>query len=275
MILATNIAETSVTVPGVRYVVDCGKVKIKQFRNRLGLDSLLVKPISQSSAIQRKGRAGREAPGHCYRLYPEKDYNTLEQNTKPEILRCDLSSALLTMKARGIEDVLNFPFLDRPPREALEKALLQLLQLGALEETGEISEVGKRMAKLPLTPTLARVIIEAATSAHDCLVEVIDIIACLSVESIFLNLTTEEKKEQAEEARKEVFRREGDHLTLFATVQAYAGERTDRKAWAEKHFVSHRAMQNVMVSAAVLFSPTLFNDFCRTFVNSSMHNASN
>lgn len=247
VILATNIAETSVTVPGVRFVVDSGKVKIKQFRNRLGLDSLLVKPVSQSSAIQRKGRAGREAPGQCYRLYTEKDYLALEKNTRPEILRCDLSSALLTMKARGVDDVLRFPFLDLPPREAMEKALLQLLQLGALDETGGISAVGTQMARLPLTPTLARVIMEAAAPDKDCLPEIIDIIACLSVESIFLNLTTEDKKEQAEEARKEVFRREGDHLTLLATVQAYAGERTDRKAWAERHFVSHRAMQNVMV----------------------------
>ncbi|OCK78266.1 P-loop containing nucleoside triphosphate hydrolase protein [Lepidopterella palustris CBS 459.81] len=246
IILSTNIAETSVTVPGVRYVIDSGKVKIKQFRNRLGLDSLLVKPVSQSAAIQRKGRAGREAPGVCYRLYTEKDFVGLEKRTVPEILRCDLSGSLLTMKARGVDDIFSFPFLDRPPREALEKALLQLLQLGALTETGGISEVGLQLAKLPLTPTLGRVIVEAAKPERDCLLEIIDIIACLSVENIFLNLITEEKKEAAEEARRELYRREGDHMTLLTTVQAYAKENSDRKSWAERHFISHRAMQNVM-----------------------------
>ncbi|KAI8939686.1 hypothetical protein NX059_003445 [Plenodomus lindquistii] len=246
VILATNIAETSVTVPGVRYVIDCGKSKIKQFRNRLGLESLLVKPISKSAAIQRKGRAGREAPGQCYRLYTEAGYQEMEERTIPEILRCDLSQAILTMKARGVDDVLNFPFLDRPPREALEKALLQLLNLQALTDTGSISDVGSKIAKLPLLPTLGRVLVEAAEPERDCLLDVIDIISALSVENVFLNLVTEQRKEEAEEARRELYRREGDHLTLLVTVRRYAEERTDRKAWCERHFVSHRAMQNVM-----------------------------
>ena len=247
VILATNIAETSVTVSGVRFVVDCGKSKIKQFRSRLGLDSLLVKPISKSAAIQRKGRAGREAPGQCYRLYTEQDYLALPKSNTPEILRCDLSQAILTMKARGVDDVTKFPFLDRPPREALEKALMQLLQLGALKNDGSISEVGLRIAKLPLNASLGRVLLAAAEAEMDCLLEAIDIISCLSVENIFLNLNSEEDKEKAEIARRALFRREGDHLTLLMTVQAYVGEYSDRKAWATQHFVSHRAMQAVMV----------------------------
>lgn len=246
IIISTNIAETSVTVSGVRFVIDCGKAKIKHFRTRIGLDSLLVKPISKSAAIQRKGRAGREAPGKCYRLYTEQDYNTMQQSNTPEILRCDLSHAILTMKARGVDDIINFPFLDRPPREALEKALLQLFQLGALTESGAISEIGLQMASLPLTVTLGRALIAAAEAELNCVAEVIDIISCLSVENVFLNLTSEEKKEEAEVARRELYRREGDHLTLLTTVQAYAAENTDRKAWAERHFVSHRAMQAVM-----------------------------
>jgi ATP-dependent RNA helicase DHR2 len=246
VILATNIAETSVTVPGVRYVIDCGKSKIKQFRNRLGLESLLVKPISKSAAIQRQGRAGREAAGQCYRLYTLDGFKTMDERTTPEILRCDLSQALLTMKARGVNDVLNFPFLDRPPREALEKALLQLLHLQALADDGTITETGLNIAKFPLTPTLGRVLVEAAKPECDCLLDVIDIISALGVENVFLNIVTEERKEEAEEARRELYRREGDHLTLLVTVQQYAEEQTDRKQWCEKHFVSHRAMQNVM-----------------------------
>ncbi|KAF2459256.1 P-loop containing nucleoside triphosphate hydrolase protein [Lineolata rhizophorae] len=246
VILATNIAETSVTVPGVRFVVDCGKVKLKQFRNRLGLDSLLVKPISQSSAIQRQGRAGRDAPGQCFRLFTEDDYRNLQKRTNPEILRCDLSDALLKIKARGVQNVLEFPFLDKPPRESLENALLQLYHLGALNDDGSISDVGVRISRLPLSPTLGRVILEASSEDKDCLVEIIDIVACLSVENIFLSLATEEKKEEAESARRELMKREGDHLTLLATVQSYSSEQTDRKQWSARHFVSHRAMQNVM-----------------------------
>lgn len=252
IILATNIAETSVTVSGVRFVVDSGKSKIKQFRTRIGLDSLLVKPISKSAAIQRKGRAGREAPGQCYRLYTKEDYSGLPESNTPEILRCDLSQAILTMKARGIGDIMNFPFLERPPREALEKALMQLFQLGALTETGTISDIGSRIATLPLSAPLGRVLLAAAEPGMDCLVEAIDIISCLSVENIFLNLTSEETKEEAEVTRRALYRREGDHLTLLTTVQAYAAERADRKAWAEKHYVSHRALQAVMVRSVLI-----------------------
>jgi len=170
----------------------------------------------------------------------------MDERTTPEILRCDLSQALLTMKARGVDDVVNFPFLDRPPREALEKALLQLLHLQALSDNGSISDVGAKIAKLPLTPTLGRVLVEAAKPECDCLLDAIDIISALSVENVFLNLVTEERKEEAEEARREIYRREGDHLTLLVTVQRYAEEQSDRKTWCERHFVSHRAMQNVM-----------------------------
>ncbi|CDM26333.1 hypothetical protein DTO013E5_7756 [Penicillium roqueforti] len=246
VVLSTNIAETSVTVSGVRHVIDCGKAKVKQFRTRLGLDSLLVKPISKSAAIQRKGRAGREAPGQCFRLYTEKDYLALDETNTPEILRCDLSQALLNMKARGVDDIVGFPFLTRPPREALEKALLQLLNINALEDDGKISAVGLHIAKLPLTPTLGRVLLAAGENGPECLLDVIDIISCLSVENIFLNTTSEEKKEAAEAARRDLYRREGDHLTMLTTVRVYAAEHADRKAWAERHLVSHRAMQSVM-----------------------------
>ncbi|OAX79092.1 hypothetical protein ACJ72_06592 [Emergomyces africanus] len=246
IILSTNIAETSVTVSGVRYVVDCGKAKMKQFRTRLGLDSLLVKPISKSAAIQRKGRAGREAPGKCYRLYTEKDYLALQDANTPEILRCDLSQAILNMKARGVDDIVGFPFLTRPSREALEKALLQLFSIQALDEMGKISEIGEKIAKLPLTAQLGRVLLASAEHGPACLRDAIDIISCLSVENIFLNTASEERKEEAEKMRRDLYRREGDHLTMLATVRAYASENSDRKAWANRHFVSHRAMQAVM-----------------------------
>ena len=257
VVLATNIAETSVTVPGVRYVIDCGKAKVKQYRSKIGMESLLVKPISKSAAIQRQGRAGREAPGQCYRLYTEKDYLSLEHSNTPEILRCDLSQAILTMKARGVRDVTSFPLLDPPLREGMEKALMQLFQLGAVSETGEINDMGRQMSQLPLSCPLARTLL-AASEMH-CVAEVIDIISCLSVENIFLNPKSEEKKEEADNARRTLHRREGDHLTLLATVQAYASEHSDRKTWADRHYVSHRAMRAVMV--CVFHLPTLHDPF--------------
>lgn len=247
VILSTNVAETSITVPGVRYVIDCGKHKRKQFRTRLGLDSLLVKPISKSSAKQRAGRAGREAPGMCYRLYGETDYLALEPDNDPEILRCDLGHALLMIKARGIDELADFPFLTSPPRDALEKALLQLLQIGGLDKkTGKISKIGMQMARLPLPTRLGRVLLTAAQAGINCLPECIDVVAALSVENVFLSTTTEEAKEQAEAARHDLYRREGDHMTLLATVQAYTEEVVDRKAWCERRLINHRAMQAVM-----------------------------
>ena len=247
VIVSTNIAETSLTVPGIRYVVDSGKCKQKQFRSRLGLESLLVKPISASAANQRKGRAGREAPGTCYRLYTEKDYLALALDNDPEILRCDLSQLVLNLKAHGVDDVVNFPLVTSPRREALERAFLHLLQLQALDrQTGKISETGTLMARLPLPPSLGRVLLAAASPSSDCVAECIDIISALSVENIFLNSTTEEEKEVAEEVRRSLYRREGDHLTYLAAVQAYAAESSDRKFWCRQRQISHRAMQAVM-----------------------------
>lgn len=212
----------------------------------LGLESLLTKPISRSSAIQRAGRAGREAPGTCWRLYTEEGFRALDGVTSPEILRCDLADAVLVMKARGVEDVVGFPLMDRPSREAVERALLLLFRLGALDEKGKISEMGRRMAGMPLSPGLGRVMLEAARMEESVALDILDVIAALSVENVFLTIATEEGREVVEEKRMELFSREGDHLTLLKAVKGYAAEQTDRKGWAERYGVSHRAMQNVM-----------------------------
>lgn len=255
IILATNIAETSVTVSGVRYVVDCGKVKTKQYRPRIGLESLLVTPVSKSSAMQRSGRAGREAAGKCFRLFTEEQYLTLADTTVPEILRCDVSSAILTLKARGQDDVVGFDYIDPPSRESLCKGLEQLFALGALDKAGKINALGRKMAQLPLSPALARVLVAAVEPEMDCLSEAIDIIAALSVENIFLTPQSEEKREEMKEARQEFERREGDHLMLLLVVRGYEMQQGHKKVWAEKHFVSDRAMRNLMVSHPSIHPP--------------------
>ncbi|KAL2263404.1 hypothetical protein VTK26DRAFT_6946 [Humicola hyalothermophila] len=247
VVLATNIAETSVTVPGVRYVIDCGKAKVKQFRARLGMESLLAKPISKSSAIQRAGRAGREGPGKCFRLYTEETYETLQETDLPEILRTDILSAVLTMKARGIDDVLSFPLMDPPELESVEKALLQLHVLGALADDGSITDTGRKMVLFPVTPPYARVLLAAAEPRYDCLLEVIDIVSCITAgEDIFLQLRSEEAKEEVEEYRKELYRREGDLLTYLTTMQLYTAENTDRTKWCKDRKINMRNMKQAL-----------------------------
>ncbi|KAG5918218.1 hypothetical protein E4U42_006947 [Claviceps africana] len=247
VVLATNIAETSVTVPGVRYVVDCGKAKIKQYRPRLGMESLLAKPISQSSAIQRTGRAGREAPGKCFRLYTEAAFASLQETDLPEILRNDVLGAVLTMKARGIEDVLAFPLMDAPERVAIENALVQLHYLGTLRADGSITPAGETMARLPVPAPLGAVLLAAKEPDFDCVLEAIDIIACItSGDDIFLQVQSEEGQEELELHRKQVRRREGDLMTYLTTMQQYTAENADRTQWCRKMKINMRNMKQAL-----------------------------
>jgi ATP-dependent RNA helicase DHR2 len=247
VVLATNIAETSVTVPGVRFVIDCGKAKIKQHRARLGLQSLLVKPISKSSAIQRKGRAGREAPGKCYRLYTEAEYLKLREVDLPEILRNDMVDAVLRMKARGVRDVTSFPFMDPPDVDALETALLNLHCIGALDDHGQLNATGSKMAGFPLLPAYSRVLVAAADLEADCLLDAIDVIACLTAgEDIFIQPKSDENQEKIEETRRDLIRREGDIITYLTTIQKYAGENSNRSSWCEERLVSIRDMKQAI-----------------------------
>ncbi|KAK3694717.1 P-loop containing nucleoside triphosphate hydrolase protein [Podospora appendiculata] len=247
IVLATNIAETSVTVPGVRFVVDCGKAKVKQYRPRLGMESLLAKPISKSSAIQRAGRAGREGPGKCFRLYTQETYDDLQKTDLPEILRTDVLGAVLTMKARGIDDVLSFPLMDPPEVESVEKALLHLHLLGALADDGSITETGRKMVMFPVTAPYARVLLAAADPEYDCLLEVIDIISCITAgDDIFMQIQSEEVREEVEAFRKELSRREGDLLTYLTTMQLYVAENTDRAQWCKARRLNVRNMKQAL-----------------------------
>ena len=247
VVLATNIAETSVTVPGVRYVIDNGKAKIKMFRARLGLESLLAKPIAKSSAIQRAGRAGREGPGKCYRLYTEESFNQeLAPIELPEILRIDILGAVLTMKARGIDNTFTFPLMDEPDEDLMEKSLVQLRRLGALADDVSITEDGKTMALLPVSAPFGRVLLDAAKVG--CLLEAIDIISCLTAgDDIFMRLQSEQDRDDVEESRKELFRREGDLLTYLTAIQRLVGEKsTQWKSWCQQRRINLRNMRQAL-----------------------------
>lgn len=247
IVLATNIAETSVTVPGVRYVVDGGKAKVKQYRSQVGLESLLAKPISKSSAIQRAGRAGREGPGKCFRLYTEEAFSNLPDADVPEILRNDVLDAVLALKARGVQDVMTFPLLNAPAPKSIETALLDLHFLGALNDGGCITAEGEKMAKLPIPAPLGAVLLAAARPEYDCVAEAIDIIACItSGEDIFLQTQSEEEDEEKQLLRREVQRREGDLVTYLTAMQQYAAETTDRTGWCKQRKINIRNMKQAI-----------------------------
>ncbi|CAI5989236.1 unnamed protein product [Closterium sp. NIES-64] len=160
VVLATNIAETSLTIDGIKYVIDPGFVKQKSYNPRTGMESLIVTPVSKAQANQRAGRAGRTSPGKCFRLYTAWSYaNELEDNTVPEIQRTNLGNVVLMLKSLGINDLLNFDFMDPPPAETLLRALEMLYALGALNDRGELTKLGRKMAEFPLDPQMSKLLV--------------------------------------------------------------------------------------------------------------------
>ncbi|KDE06313.1 hypothetical protein MVLG_03352 [Microbotryum lychnidis-dioicae p1A1 Lamole] len=245
VILATNVAETSITIPGIRFVIDTGLAKEKQYHASVGIDSLVSEPISQSSALQRTGRAGREGPGVCFRLYTEEFFYTLPRTTKPEIQRVSLTFALLHLLAAGQGDVWSFDFMDRPERDSITFALLTLHGLGALDKKGQITPLGKRMASLPLDPIYAKVLL--TSFEESCPRRIIDLVALLgSKDQLFIS--TFATREEANKARTKFRHRSGDHWTLLNVLQAYEGIQgtEQRKEWCRANFVNHRAMVQVL-----------------------------
>src|SRR5690606_14576427 len=160
VVLATNVAETSITVPGIGYVIDPGLARISRYSYRSKLQRLPIEPISQASANQRMGRCGRVAPGVCYRLYDEADFRGRPEYTDPEIKRTNLASVVLAMEAFGLGDVARFPFLDPPDPGAIRDARRLLDELGAFVDD-RLTPIGRTMARLPVDPRLARMLIEA------------------------------------------------------------------------------------------------------------------
>eukprot|EP00842_Homolaphlyctis_polyrhiza_P007123 jgi/Hompol1/9/HPOL_001305-RA len=241
IVLATNIAETSITISGIRYVIDTGMVKVRAFSAKTGIETLSVQAISKASAWQRTGRAGREGPGLCFRLYTEESFKKLADETEPEIMRCNLSMVLLLLKASGIEDIANFDFMDKPSRTALVSALESLYALGALSDKGTLTDLGRQMATFPLEPTFAKVLIQS--KLFKCTSEAITVVAMLSVDPVFFS--PHDKREEATAAKKKFMNFDGDHITLLNTAKAYLSAGGDT-GWCNDNFINSRSMRQIM-----------------------------
>lgn len=240
VVLATNIAETSITIDGIVYVIDPGFVKQKSYNPRSGMESLIVVPCSRASANQRAGRGGRVGPGKCFRLYTAWAYqNELEENTIPEIQRTNLGNVVLLLKSLGINDLINFDFMDPPPPETLIQALGQLYALGALNDRGELTKLGRRMAEFPLDPMLSKTLI--ASEKYGCSEDIVSIVGMLSVQNAIF-YRPKDKAIHADKARKNFFRPGGDHLSLLAVWNAWV-ETNYSIQWCYENFIQHRSMK--------------------------------
>ena len=180
IVLATNVAETSLTVPGIRYVIDPGTARMSRYNPRTKVQRLPVEKVSRASADQRKGRCGRIGPGVCVRLYSEEDFAARPAYTDPEVLRTNLSAVILQMKAFGLGNVQDFPFVDPPDYRAVRDGYATLHELGAIDEQNELTRIGHQLARLPVDPKLGRMVLAAIE--EDCVEEVLVIASALAVQ---------------------------------------------------------------------------------------------
>uniref|UniRef100_A0A8C6TIN9 RNA helicase n=1 Tax=Neogobius melanostomus TaxID=47308 RepID=A0A8C6TIN9_9GOBI len=240
VVVATNIAETSLTIDGIIYVIDPGFCKQKSYNARTGMESLIVTPCSRASANQRAGRAGRVAAGKCFRLYTAWAFkHEMEETTIPEIQRTNLGNVVLLLKSLGINDLIHFDFMDPPPHETLVLALEQLYALGALNHLGELTKMGRRMAELPVDPMLSKMIL--ASEQYKCSEEVLTIAAMLSVNnSIFYR--PKDKVVHADNARMNFTVPGGDHLVLLNVYNQWV-ESGFSTQWCYENFIQFRSMR--------------------------------
>ena len=229
VVLATNVAETSLTVPGVRYVVDPGTARISRYSRRTKVQRLPIEPISQASAAQRAGRSGRTAPGVCIRLYSEEDFESRPRYTDPEILRTNLAAVLLQMAALQLGDVEDFPFLDPPDRRSVRDGVQLLQELGAFDSAGAITDIGRRLAQLPIDPRLGRMVLQA--DAEGCLREVLVLAAALSIPD-----PRERPAEREEAARQKHARFADEHSDFTSYLNLWHYLRDQRKGLSGSAF---------------------------------------
>ncbi|XP_015186996.1 PREDICTED: putative ATP-dependent RNA helicase DHX33 [Polistes dominula] len=238
LIFSTNVAETSVTIGGIRHVIDTGVVKARTHHPTTGLDVLKVEQISKAQAWQRTGRSAREAPGKCYRTYTKDEFERMKEMPLPEIQRCSLAGVALQLLAIGV-DITSFEFMDKPPKEAVDVAVTCLEKLAAVKGSPpQLTTLGRTMSLFPLDPRFTKVIL--ASVEHRCLEEALTVIALLSGESIFADPPA--KRQQAYAAKSRFASPEGDHVTLLNVFRSYTTT-SQKKAWCHEHFLHHRNLE--------------------------------
>ena len=241
-IVSTNIAETSLTIDGIVYVVDPGFSKQKVYNPRIRVESLLVSPISKASAQQRAGRAGRTRPGKCFRLYTEGAFKKeLIDQSYPEILRSNLASTVLELKKLGVDDLVHFDLMDPPAPETLMRALEELNYLACLDDEGELTTLGKLASEFPLDPALAVMLI--SSPEFYCSNEILSLTSLLSVPQLFNRPASARKR--ADEMKSLFAHEDGDHLTMLNVYHAFKSPaaQENAKQWCHDHFLSFRALQ--------------------------------
>ncbi|KAM3558760.1 hypothetical protein MY1884_003829 [Beauveria asiatica] len=250
VVFSTNIAEASVTIDGIVFVVDSGYVKLRAYNPKTGIESLTATPISKASAAQRAGRAGRTKPGKCFRLYTEQAYHGLAQSNPPEIQRSNLAPTILQLKALGIDNIVRFDFLSPPPSQLVGKALELLYSLGALDEYAKLTRpLGMRMAELAVEPMMAKTLLSAPS--FGCLSEMLTIAAMTSLgSSVWFYHDGERKK--MESARRRFAAEEGDHLTLLNAYQAFVTRGKKEAKFCHDNHLNFRAMTRAVSIRAQL-----------------------
>ncbi|KAJ5691450.1 hypothetical protein N7488_012185 [Penicillium malachiteum] len=244
VIVSTNIAEASVTIDGIVYVVDCGFAKLRAYNPSTGIETLTAVPISKASATQRAGRAGRTRPGKCFRLYTEQTYEQLPDATIPEIQRSNLAPIVMQLKALGIDNIVRFDFLTSPPAELVIRAFELLFSLGAVDDYAKLTQpLGMRMAELAVDPMMAKVLLAAPT--FNCLSEMLSIAAMVSLQGTVWVQSYDNKK-AAESHRRKFAVEEGDHLTYLNVYQAFVTKGKKDSKWCRDHLLNYRAMQRAV-----------------------------
>ncbi|GJS06884.1 pre-mRNA-splicing factor ATP-dependent RNA helicase DEAH7 [Tanacetum coccineum] len=238
-IVATNIAETSLTVDGIYYVIDTGYGKMKVYNPRMGMDALQVFPVSRAAADQRAGRAGRTGPGTCYRLFTETAYqNEMLPQPVPEIQRTNLGNVVLLLKSLKVENLLDFDFMDPPPQDNILNSMYQLWVLGALNNVGSLTPLGWKMVEFPLDPPLAKMLLMG--EQLECMNEVLTIVSMLSVPSVFFR--PKDRAEESDAAREKFFVPESDHLTLLNVYHQWKANQY-RGDWCNDHFLQVKGLK--------------------------------
>ncbi|CAI7674927.1 ATP-dependent RNA helicase DHX35 [Penicillium manginii] len=240
VIVSTNIAEASVTIDGIVYVIDCGFAKLRAYNPATGIETLTAVPISKASATQRAGRAGRTKPGKCFRLYTQQTYQELPEATIPEIQRSNLAPIVMQLKALGIDNIVRFGFLTSPPAELVIRAFELLYSLGAVDDYAKLTKpLGIRMAELAVDPMMGKVLL--AAPKFGCLSEILTIAAMVSLQGTVWVQHDGDKK-AAESHRRKFAVEEGDHLTYLNVYQAFITKGKKESKWCRDNLLNYRAL---------------------------------